>query len=262
LREAETLYSWGRVLNTAGEPTRGREKIEAAIDIYRRSGAGERWIERASTAKRHRMATSPWNSPKPEASFRREGDYWTLSFGGNLLRLKHSKGLDYIAHLIHRPGTELTAVELANLVDKAWISPTDDKIADPSQSGLDVRSDLGDAGALLDERAKEDYRRRLRELREELEETEQFKDTRRQNQILVEIDAVAAELKAAVGRNGIDRRSASHFERARSTVSKRIRFALKHIRQADAAAGTHLNDSIRTGYKCSYLPKQKIEWEL
>src|SRR6202035_20115 len=107
-----------------------------------------------------------------------------------------------------------------------------------------------------------DYRRRLRELREELEETERLNDPQRQERILVEIDAVASELKAAVGRNGIDRRSASHFERARSTVSKRIRFALKHIRQADAAAGTHPNDSIRTGYKCSYLPKQKIEWEL
>jgi len=206
LRGAETLYSWGKVLNTADEPTGRMEKIEAATDIYRRSGAGERWIERASTAIPQRMVARLWNSV---ASFRREGDYWTLSFGGNLLRLKHSKGLDCIAHLLRRPGTELTAVELANLVDKAWTSPTDDKIADPSQSGLDVRSDLGDGGALLDERAKEDYRRRLRELREELEETEQFKDTRRQNQILVEIDAVASELKAAVGRHGIVRRTAS-----------------------------------------------------
>jgi tetratricopeptide (TPR) repeat protein len=259
LREAETLYSRGRVLNTAGEAARGVQKIDAAIDIYRRSGAGERWIERASTAIPRGRVARPWNSV---ASFRREGDYWTLSFGGNLFRLKHSKGLDYIAHLLRRPGTELTAVELANLVDRAWISPTDDKTADPSQSGLDLRSDLGDAGALLDERAKEDYRRRLRELREELEETEQFKDTRRQNQILVEIDAVAAELKAAVGRNGIDRRSASHAERARSTVSKRIRFAIREISKANPSLERHLSESIRTGYKCSYLPKQKIEWEL
>jgi hypothetical protein len=83
----------------------------------------------------------------------------------------------------------------------------------------------------------------------------------RQQGLRAEIEAIATELRAAVDRRGIDRRAVSHLERARSSVSKRIRFALKQIQQADAAAGSHLSESIRTGHSCVYLPKQKVDWE-
>jgi hypothetical protein len=73
------------------------------------------------------------------------------------------------------------------------------------------------------------YRRRLKELREELEEAERFNDRDRQQGFRAEIEAIATELRAAVDRRGIDRRAASHLERARSSVSKRIRFALKQL---------------------------------
>ena len=218
LREAETLYSWGRALIAAGEPTRGMERLGTAVEIYRRSGVGERWIERSATAQPERIVAVPENSPK--AIFHKEGDYWTLSFGGKISRLKHSRGLDYIAYLLHDGGSELNAVELSDLVDRAWSGPVENEIADSSQSGLTVRSDLGDTGEVLDEQAKEDYRRRLRELHEELEETERFSNENRQVRILAEINAIITELKAAVGRNRIDRRTASHFERARSRVSR------------------------------------------
>ena len=47
--------------------------------------------------------------------FRREGHYWTLSYGGMLVRLKDSKGLRDIARLIERPGSRLHVSELAFL---------------------------------------------------------------------------------------------------------------------------------------------------
>jgi hypothetical protein len=46
--------------------------------------------------------------------FRREGHYWTLSYGGMLVRLKDSKGLRDIARLIERQGTRLHVSELAS----------------------------------------------------------------------------------------------------------------------------------------------------
>jgi len=51
--------------------------------------------------------------------FRLEGHYWTLSYGGLLVRLKDSKGLRDIARLIERPGSRLHVSELASLSSAA-----------------------------------------------------------------------------------------------------------------------------------------------
>lgn len=49
--EAEALHEWGRALVSAGEKARSIAKFEAALEIYRRIGAGERWINRVLTDK-------------------------------------------------------------------------------------------------------------------------------------------------------------------------------------------------------------------
>ena len=47
--------------------------------------------------------------------FRREGHYWTLSYGGMLVRMRDSKGLCDIARLVERAGSRLHVLELASL---------------------------------------------------------------------------------------------------------------------------------------------------
>ena len=49
--EAEALHEWGRALLSAGEKARAISKFEAALEIYRRIGAGERWLNRVLTDK-------------------------------------------------------------------------------------------------------------------------------------------------------------------------------------------------------------------
>jgi tetratricopeptide (TPR) repeat protein len=265
--EAEAFFFWGRALNAAGEPARAVEKLEAAANIYRDAGAGERWIERAVAAMPrgsalHNGKRAPWpTSTGPRRLFRKDGDYWTVVFTGEPIRVKDAKGLHYIALLLRHPGMEFSAIELANMIENGGSEVAQHGRIHSSDPGIEVRADLGDAGIILDEHAKADYRRRLKELREELEEAERFSDRDRQQGLRAEIEALATELRAAVGRRGFDRKAASHIERARSSVSKRIRFALKQIQQADAAAGSHLSESIRTGHRCVYLPKQKVDWE-
>src|SRR5262249_25315219 len=38
--------------------------------------------------------------------FRRDGEYWTIAYAGAVIRLKHAKGLHYLARLLHHPGQE------------------------------------------------------------------------------------------------------------------------------------------------------------
>jgi hypothetical protein len=53
-------------------------------------------------------------------------------------------------------------------------------------------------------------------------------------------------------------------ERARLAVTKRIKAALSKIELHHAALGHHLFASIRTGYRCAYLPDPHdlISWSV
>jgi hypothetical protein len=157
--------------------------------------------------------------------FRREGEYWTVRYEGSLARLKHVKGLRCLAGLLGDPGREFPAVALEAVGrppgGRAWAA-----------AELAVRPDLGDAGELLDARAKAAYKARL--------------------------DELAAEL------GGRDRRAASHAERARLNVTRAIRAAMANLARANPSLGRHLAATIRTGRYCSYTPDPRapITWEL
>src|SRR5215472_13849250 len=46
-----------------------------------------------------------------------QGDYWTVSYGDRLVRLRDSKGLQQLAHLLHHPRREFHVLDLAALTD-------------------------------------------------------------------------------------------------------------------------------------------------
>jgi predicted ATPase len=259
--EAETLYCWGRALSGTGEHVRAAEKFEAAAEVYRNCGAGERWIERVLDAKSSLSATLA-QPPRPadlQSIFRKQDDSWIISFGGKTSQLRDTKGLRYLACLLRSPLTEFPAMDLARDQTPKISSNAILSLSDFAENGIDIRADLDGAAPGLDARAMAEYRQRLADLKEELETAECHNDAGRKERLLSEIDALTTELKTRF-RAGKDLTSATHRERARSTVSKRIRFALEQIRQGNPALANHLTDSIRTGYNCVYRPKQKIIW--
>jgi len=52
--------------------------------------------------------------------FRLEGEYWTIVYQGALCRLRDSKGLRYLAHLLLHPGQRFPASGLAAACDCEW----------------------------------------------------------------------------------------------------------------------------------------------
>jgi hypothetical protein len=48
-----------------------------------------------------------------QAVFRKEGEYWAIGRGGNAFRLKDTKGLGYLAHLLRHPAAEFHVLDLA-----------------------------------------------------------------------------------------------------------------------------------------------------
>jgi tetratricopeptide (TPR) repeat protein len=260
--EAEAFRNWGRALFDAGEPRRAIEKFDAAIDIYRRIGAGQPWSDRV-VADRKRVSAQEAKpnerAPELDAVFRQEGDFWTISHRERTFRLKDMKGLHYIAYLLAHPGRQFHVHDLIGVVDGSMESP------DPKySSALRVTNDLGDAGAILDARAKAEYRKRAIELRAELGEAESANDIGSIERIREELEMVEDQLASALGLGGRGRKAADHSERSRSRVARAIRGSLSSIRENDATLGYHLSTCIRTGYLCAYHPdpEGRFIWQL
>jgi adenylate cyclase len=179
--------------------------------------------------------------------FRLEGEYWTIAYDGEAFRLRDSKGLRYLAHLLRHPERDFHALDLAALGHPESAAP----------------AALGDAGTLLDARAKAAYRERLDELRSELAEAEAFGDAGRAPRIRAEMEALAEQLAAAVGLGGRDRRAAGAAERARVNVTRAISDGVKRIREHSRALARHLDAAVRTGTFCRYEPPDPsaVRWE-
>jgi tetratricopeptide (TPR) repeat protein len=196
-------------------------------------------------------------SPEPGALLRREGEYWTIAFGGDAFRLRDAKGLRYMARLLAEPGREILALELAKEGP-----PAAGRSASTAAPDLHLGS-LGDAGALLDGQAKQAYRQRLHELHTELDEAEAWNDAERAERARGEMEFIAHELKRAMGLGGRDRTAASASERARLSVTRAIRNAVSRIGKHSKPLGQHLDATIHTGTYCAYRPDPRvaITWE-
>jgi hypothetical protein len=170
---------------------------------------------------------------------RREGEFWTVAYEGRITRIADARGLHHLARLLANPGHEMHALEL-------------------TAEGRAPRTAATDAGPVLDAAAKAAYRARMVELREELDEAEAFADPGRAELARAELDALTDELARATGLGGRDRRAADAAERARVSVTKAIRSALRRIAQHDPALAEHLDRTIRTGVFCSYQPDPRV----
>lgn len=179
-------------------------------------------------------------TPAPEVLlFRREGQLWTIGDPAAPVRLPDYRGLSYVAALLDRPGEEHLAAELAGA-----LSAREEPVLDPA--------------------ARAAFAARLDQLRIDAEDAERFGDGERAALAHAELDVLAAELGRAVGLRGRDRRLPGPAERARSSVTKAIRAAIRRIATQEPALAEHLNNSIRTGTFCSYRrdTRHPVTWQV
>src|SRR5438552_1320569 len=247
-----------------------KELTESAGDIPFGEG---RNVELKGISGAHQVyeiqwAGAPSRRPVPAADrraegryvFRCEGEYWTLAYEGTVCRLRDAKGLRHIAHLLRHPGQQFEARVLVTIGARGAVeSPAIEIVGDDLPFG-----GLGDAGTVLDAKAKVAYRRRLGALREELEEAERFNDLGRATRAREEIDFLTSQRSAAPGLGGRDRKLSSAAERVRLTVTKRIKDALAKVSESHPALGAYLAGRIKTGHVCAYMPEagQPISWDL
>ena len=216
------------------------------------AAVGDSWQLLATSA-----ATAPPASraaDEPAMLFRREGEYWTVAFGGKVVRMRDAKGLGYLARLLRHPHREFHVLDL--LVGDA---PRANDAA--REDGLVAATP--DAGAVLDEPAKRAYRERIAELEAEIEQARRWNDLERTARAEGELDALTRELAGALGLGGRDRRAASDSERARASVTKAVRSAVRRLEDQHPELGRHLTLAVHTGTFCAYDPDPRapVTWD-
>jgi hypothetical protein len=183
--------------------------------------------------------------------FRREGDYWSVVFEGRTVRVRDLKGMRYLARLLAHPGRDFHVLDLV-AAETGRVS----QVESGQAAGL-LHAALGDAGEMLDARAKNAYRRRLAEIEDDVEQARALGDTDRAAQADAERDFLVRELSRAVGLGGRNRRASSASERARVGVTRAVRQAISRIGEHHPELGEHLNRAVRTGTHCAYLPDRR-----
>lgn len=249
-----------------GDQARALSLLEEASEIAGDLGMGK-IVERAEQVRLElgdvepdRAEARPLQEPASPstAQLRCEGDVWVFHFDGNAVHIRDSKGVRCLSALLAHPGIEIHSLELAG-------APPDPGLRGSARLGEGLAATVpGDAGPALDTEAKAAYRRRLEELREELDEAESFNDPERAAKARQEMDFLAGELAGAMGLGGRDRKTASNAERARVAVTKAVRATLKRIDEMDSNLGQELSATIRTGTFCSYEPDRRrpVAWEV
>ena len=252
---AEATRNYQRALKVAELQGAARSKRDSIKDALR------------SLSEPNAVAGMPRAGSEPEVAehdlLRRDGDYWTMSYNGRVMRLKDSKGVGYLRQLLAAAGRELHVLDMA--ATAAGTDPARPRIsaAQRRESGLEG-STSGTGEALLDTRAKEEFRKRIDDLQEEIDDAESMNDPERGHRAKVEMEHLIDALTSATGVGGRDRTVSLEAERARLSVSKALRGVISKIAEHDRALGEHLNATVRTGYYCSYTPDPRAArtWKL
>jgi hypothetical protein len=167
-----------------------------------------------------------------------------VRFAGRTAHVKDAKGMNDLRVLLARPGAEVAAVDLLNPVGDRAVAARRRFGADP----------------VLDERARDAYRSRLRALDGEIRDALDRGADRHAASLDRERAALLDELRRSAGLGGRARRLGDDTERARQAVTARIRDTIRRLRSVHPELAEHLAASVATGTYCRYQPQPPVSW--
>ncbi|WP_423128955.1 tetratricopeptide repeat protein [Gaoshiqia sp. Z1-71] len=168
--------------------------------------------------------------------FVKDSAIWKFSFEGYTTQIPEMKGYYDLQKMLAEPRRLFHCAELMGSI-------------------------LDDSGEkLIDEKAREQYQKKILNLQNEIEEAEQYSDFDRLEKLQEEYDLLIEHLSGSLNLRGKSRKTGGAVEKARAAVTWRIRNAIARIEQHHPTLGTHLSNAVKTGTLCSYKPEREIPW--
>ncbi|MBA3017250.1 hypothetical protein KKG29_05805 [Patescibacteria group bacterium] len=192
---------------------------------------------------RNAAAKATGKNISDENIFRKEGQMWTLCYGGVTKYLKHSKGLLYISYLLGSPFQEYHVAELVKVAET------------PGKEVLSFSS-----GEVSTKETVANYRKRLTDIHNELAEADETEDLLLKKELLKEKQGLEKQLLQAVGMGGKLKKNPDETKRQANAVSEAITRSLKTIDKNHHSLWQHLLNAINRGEYLSYAPETDISW--
>jgi tetratricopeptide (TPR) repeat protein len=243
----------GRAYDAAGRHDAARLEWNAAKAAFRDFGATARVAEAdaliAGSSEPSADGTTRRSPTGPTVRFTTEGASRTIEFNDRTTTMRDLKGLRYVARLAAEPGREFHALDLVAVADGVLRADTAiDQNDDSSRRG-------GAAGLpMLDDTARDAYRRRLVDIDADIDDARRMNDIGRLELAERDREYLVAELTRAVGLGGRARTVGGTSERARTSVTRSIRYALDQLAAAQPELAARLRSCVHTGTYCSYEP--------
>ena len=212
-----------------GDVGRGSLHVDAAVTSLRAFGLLQRATDLRSTADRLLLAL-----PAPDGRISRDGTAWRLAYDGRSVVVPDSIGVRRLCHLLHHPFVDVAAAELVGEVDRV------------------TRHDVSDTAALLA------YRRRIDELRREIDAADDDHDLGRAADLRSELDDLLEHLRPVLGLRSNSRTFADPSERARMAVRQSLTRVFRAIGDQDAEFAERLSSSVQTGLVCRFDPVDRF----
>ena len=178
----------------------------------------------------------------PRFVFRREGSVWKVILNGcPEFHIPNSLGARYLDWLLHNANDVIGALDLEQAVT-------------PEKATVRGKEAFDDG---TDKEMVRQYLRNIERLRAEVEDARADNDTAEADRIEGEIDVIEKELK----KRG---RYKDSGEKARNNVRKAIDAVKRALARGDKhqkAFLSHIEDMVKTGYKCQYVQPQGKIWQ-
>ena len=221
-----------------------RDGIDRLLSEVERDASAMGMRPTVARVQRVRERISGGARTEADNIWRPEGDVWTIHFQGRTVVMPNAKGLHDLRALLAQPGKQIAVAELLNPFDLDLVTAARHATADP----------------VLDAQARAAYRSRIKALDEQLAAALAGDDDERACSLDLERAALLEELRSATGLGGRTRRLGDVTERARKTVTARIRDTLRRLELRHPELADHLGATISTGATCCYLPDRAVTW--
>lgn len=225
-------YHLGSLAVALGDISAGEAHFRAAVTMHERLGAAG-W---ARLSARALADLEPCSGPPEANEFRQSGDVRLISYNRKSAQLPESKGLHDIAVLMGG-GSD---VHVRTLVGR-----------DLARLGADP---------VLDDRAKAEFRTRLDDLEEQIDDAAAVGRTDR-------AEALRAE-RAALSANWLQLRGSAAEIGGWATrpsgparPSARVRDAVVKVDRVHPELAAHLRDALQMGTVCCYRPGEPTSWQ-
>ena len=241
---AHTRVEYARFLTATGHaPARARALLDEAERAAATYGL-PRVARRADAVPPSPPPQKPDRRDRLRARLAREGEYWTVAWSDRTGRVRDLKGLRYLAYLLASPGRDVHVYDLLALTEGA--------------PAVEATSDV----EALDTRARASYRARLAELRVAIDAAEHASDTSATASLHAEVDRLEHALAAAYGLGSLRPAADASRERARKSVTNRLRSAVRRLATVVPELERHLAVALRTGTLCAYRPDRDVVWDV